>query len=128
GLPNRPRRLYHPVIVVDDHFPISPVTMSGIRSHIASRGYLGDDRITQLEVISLDELDHVEAVAEAGGPTFQQLLEGKNSARLRDMHLVNYMRAERGLVWTMSSSVDRLFSELLPEVLDMMTPGPQPGP
>lgn len=121
GLPSQPGRIFHPVIVVDDHFPVFPITMKGIRDHLATKGYLNGGHTTQLEIISIQELDYIEAVVENGGPTFQQLLKGKSGARLRDYPLVNYMLRELRLSWPMPSQADQLCQDLLQDALDAFT-------
>ncbi|KPM55409.1 hypothetical protein ACG83_08510 [Frankia sp. R43] len=117
GRPAPASRRYHPVLVTDDQFPNSPVTHSRIQERLATEGFLQGAGITQLEVLSLEDVDLLEGIAESGGPTMADILARKAQGNLRSMDLASFVRREAQIAVRYSDRVSRQSSELLAETL-----------
>lgn len=117
GRPAPANRRYHPVLVTDDQFPNSPVTHNRIQELLAAEGLLQGADVTQLEVLSLEDVDLLEGIAERGGPTMAEILARKAEGNLHSMDLLSYLRLEAQIPLRHSDRVSRLSWELLAETL-----------
>ena len=116
GHPARQRRRYFPVVVASEGFPVNPITITLLRERLAEEGILQSPDVTMVEVIDLEELEMLESIQEIGGPTLQELLEGKAASSLVNTGLRDY--ALLGLHLDLAPSarvrdvVERLMHEL----------------
>lgn len=115
----RPVRFY-PTVVVDDDWPVNPITTGRISERLKDEGLLQHPDTARLEILDLDELDGLEALAERGQLSLVEALEKKEHAALRDMPMVNFVVQELHLrvprprrldpIWT--GVMDRALQEL----------------
>jgi hypothetical protein len=92
-----PGKRFFPVVLAGYGFPANPITMSVIQQRTAAAGLLQGPDVGAVEILDFDTLEQVEAVAEQGGPSFADLLAGKQTANLRLASLDQYMHFERKL-------------------------------
>jgi hypothetical protein len=85
-------RHFHPVLVVTDGFPVNPISLTLLRERLAARGLLQNSDTGPLEVLDLEELEMIEQVHHAGGPSLRDLLAGKEaSGVMGNVGLRDYM-------------------------------------
>jgi len=128
GRPASANRRYHPVVVTDDQFPNSPVTRDRVQELLVAEGLLQGAGVTQLEVISLEDIDVLEGVVEHGGPTVAEILAGKSEGTLRAMDLLSYLLVEEQMQIEHSARVTRLLHELLDDGLRTVNAAGAPAP
>jgi hypothetical protein len=92
-----PGKRFFPVVLAGYGFPANPITMSVIQQRTAAAGLLQGPDVGAVEILDFDTLEQVEAVAEQGGPSFADLLAGKQIANLRLASLDQDMHFERKL-------------------------------
>ncbi len=97
GHPARRRRRYFPVVVASEGFPVNPVTITLLHQRLAADSILQSADVSPLEVIDLEELEMLEGIQEIGGPTLQELLEGKAASSLVNTGMRDYVLLGLGL-------------------------------
>jgi hypothetical protein len=108
GRPAAPGRRFFPVVLAAYGFPVNPATLAVVHERVATAGLLQEPDIAPLEVIELDELEHVEGLHDHGGPSLVELLGGKEHAQLRLAGLDHYMYFERRLPLQAPTRIRRL--------------------
>lgn len=91
GAEARERVRYLPVLVLAEGFPVNPATLTLLRERVAAAGWLTAEDTARLELMDLEDLDVVEALQEHGGPSFRDLLVGKQAHSLRDVGVKDYV-------------------------------------
>jgi hypothetical protein len=119
GLP-LPRR-YYPIIVTDDQFPVSPSVVDEYSRRLETAGYLQGEDVASLEVLSLEELEMIEA-ASAEGFAFREILDRKAKAGLGLMPLKTFMLVELGLRLGRPARVDAQFMQFADLVISYLRP------
>lgn len=84
-------RRFVPVLVLEDGFPINPVSLRTLRQMASVAGYLEGADVDALEVLELDELVMVEGLQQARGWTLVELLRMKSKSAMREMGLRNFV-------------------------------------
>jgi hypothetical protein len=122
GRPKAPGRKIFPVILVAYGFPVNPITMSEIHERIARAGLLQGPHVGRLEIIDLDELEQVEALAESGGPPLATLLADKQTASLYRTALNQYLHFERRVPLTRPDRQSNLGREVFERIAARYNP------
>lgn len=104
-----PSRKFFPVIVVHSRWPMNPVTHEMARLKVESEGHLQGIDIAPLEIVTVEELEMVEALQEAGGPDFATLLERKAEGGLHRMGLKDHVLVAEGRDPAHSRRIDELY-------------------
>lgn len=84
-------RRFTPVVVVHSRWPVNPVTHELIQLRLKELELLQEDDVDDLEIVTIEELEMVEAVQEAGGPDLVTLLDRKREGPLFRMGLKDHM-------------------------------------
>jgi hypothetical protein len=113
GRPAPANRRFHLVLVTDDQFPNSPVTRARIQARLAAEGLLQGADVTQLEILSLQDVDVLEGIAEHGGPTVAEILARKAEGSLSSLDLLSYLQREEQLTISYPSRVMNLSLDML---------------
>jgi hypothetical protein len=90
------RRRYIAVLVLAEGFPVNPMTTTAIKERLAAAGLLTDLRVGPLHVLDQEELDMAEAIAEEGGPSLLELLEGHERSTLAASAFKDWLILDRG--------------------------------
>ncbi|SNR80006.1 hypothetical protein SAMN06265360_12019 [Haloechinothrix alba] len=109
-------RLFYPVLVLPEGFPVNPITMTLVHEKIGESNLLNDKSVMPLEIVDIEDLEMIEALQEQSGPSFLQLLDGKKNAGLRDLPMRDYILSELRLSPRRSSRVDKLWQEIFKEL------------
>lgn len=96
----------YPIVLMVEGFPTNPITLSEIRATARNRGIFEGMPIAPIEIIDLVELDMVEAVTEAGGPSLPELLDAKENSNFRYDSLRNYLHSRADLDLRISKRVN----------------------
>ncbi len=91
------RQRFHPVVVVAGAAVGGPIFMTLLREALTAAGFLHGEDVAALEILEVEDLHIAAAVAEAGGPSLADLLQGKEHSALRDMSLKDYVLLDLGL-------------------------------
>jgi hypothetical protein len=97
GRPRTPGRRIYPIVLVAHGFPVNPWTMDEIHRRVRDAGLLQGSHVARLEIIDLDQLEQLEALAEDGGPVLPDLLASRQRANLRLAPLDQYLAFELGV-------------------------------
>lgn len=99
---------FTPVVAVHSRWPLNPITHELIQLRLKELELLQDDDVDDLEVVTIEELEMVEALQEAGGPDLVTLLDRKREGPLSRTALKNHML----LVEELDVGVPRRIAEL----------------
>jgi len=113
-------RQFYPVLVASEGFPVGPITLTQLWARVRDAGLLVGHDVAPLQVVDFVELEIVEAVQEAGGPSLRALLAEKPNAGLAKASLRDYMVVERRLQPGRSARVDGLWQKPFDDVLNAM--------
>lgn len=91
GIEATPATQYRPVLVLAEGFPVNPTTLTLIRERVGSAGWLIEPDVAPLELVDVEDMEVVEALAEQGGPTLLELLRLKESHNLRNVGLKDFV-------------------------------------
>lgn len=116
------KRLY-PVIVATAGFPIGPVTTNVIWDRLAAAGLLQHPLVGPLEVLDLDDLEAIEAVQEAGGPSFADILASKSTGRMSAADMGQFMYFELHLPLKRPSRLESLMRGQFDRLLEQARRG-----
>jgi hypothetical protein len=72
------------------------MTTTAIKERLAAAGLLTDLRVGPLHVLDQEELDMAEAIAEEGGPSLLELLEGHERSTLAASAFKDWLILDRG--------------------------------
>jgi hypothetical protein len=97
GAPASSNRVFYPLLVVTEGFPVNPLTLSLLREKVRKKGLLAGADVAQLEVVDLVELEMLEALSESGGPGIAQILAKKRGAALRNCSVRDFILRELNL-------------------------------
>lgn len=97
GNPAPAGRRYIPVVAVGHGFPVNFVTRAEILRLGAGEGLFPGGDTAPLEVLDLQELEALEAIQEAGGPSPAAVLWNKQWGRLKDATVEQHVALELGL-------------------------------
>jgi hypothetical protein len=86
-----PIRPVQPVLVAAGGFFMSPVTANAIAEYCATNGFLTHALVRTPAVITMDEVEMLEGLAEHRGISMPALLQGWKSSPLKDVSLRNYL-------------------------------------
>lgn len=119
-----PGRRFHPVVIVTEGFPVNPIVLQKLRTRMEDEQLLAGGDTTPVEIVTIVEMEMVEALHEIGGPSLQELLSAKQYAGLAKMSLRDYILVDRRLqpprprrleeLWQHHSSSRRKRSVLAP--------------
>lgn len=109
-------RRFTPVVAVHSRWPVNPITHELIQLRLKELDFLQDDDVDDLEVVTIEELEMVEAVQESGGPDLVALLDRKREGPLFRMGLKNHML----LVERLDVGVPRRLGELFEACIQRM--------
>lgn len=82
GRPSIEGRRFHPVVVVHSKWPVNPVTYELARLKAQDERHLQGPTVAPLTILTIEELEIVEAVQERGGPDFASLLQRHSQGSL----------------------------------------------
>jgi len=89
---------FWPLLVFTEGFPVNPPTVRRLRRMVREAALLTDDDTAPLVVVDTETLEAVETVAERGGPSLPELLEGHAQSELREYGLREWLLlTHRGL-------------------------------
>ena len=117
GEPKPLSKRFYPVLVPTEGFPINPITLKKLWERVRNAEMLLGEDVAPLQVVDFVELEIVEAVQEAGGPSLRALLANKPNAGLSNASLRDYIVVERHLQPGRSARVERLWLEPFNDVL-----------
>lgn len=100
---------FTPAIVVHSRWPTNPITSELIRLRLDDLSLLQEDDVDALEVLTIEELEMVEAIQEQGGPDLITLLDRKREGSLRRMGLKDHILLVERLEVGMSKRLGDLF-------------------
>ncbi|MFE6129523.1 hypothetical protein ACFQ6Q_14835 [Streptomyces sp. NPDC056437] len=96
GAPVVGDRRFLPLLVLPEGFPVNPITLTVIRERARRKGLFSKPDADQVEIIDIEELEMIEALQEASGPSLLDILRSKQSGSLRNAavrdHLLHGMR------------------------------------
>ncbi|MER7773611.1 hypothetical protein ABTZ21_01205 [Streptomyces sp. NPDC096191] len=111
-----PRR-FHPVVVASEGFPVNPMTTSIIEDMLRRSDLLQEPDVGDLQIVDIAELELVEAVQQYGGPSFPELLKGKEGSGLYRASLRDYILVERGIKPKRSERLDKIWQGLFDRIV-----------
>jgi hypothetical protein len=94
GNPVPADRRYMPVVAAGHGFPVNFVTSAEILRRVAAEGRFAGGDTSPVEVLDLQELEALEALQEAGGPSPEGVLWNKQWGRMKDASVEQYVGLE----------------------------------
>ncbi|MGC4821059.1 hypothetical protein [Micromonospora sp. DT63] len=94
GRPGVRAREFFPVIVLAEGFPNNFIVTGIVRDELRRRGILQEAGIAPVELMTLGDLDVVEAMAEHQGSTLPDLLRGKAASAFRSDSIKNFILSQ----------------------------------
>ncbi|RRR77243.1 hypothetical protein EHS43_28845 [Streptomyces sp. RP5T] len=96
GAPAAGDRRFLPLLVLPEGFPVNPITLTVIRERARRKGLFPKPDTDPVEIVDIEELEMIEALQEASGPSLLDILRSKQSgslcnAAVRD-HILHVMR------------------------------------
>lgn len=110
-------RRFTPVIVVHSKWPSNPVMHELAQLKLKELDLLQEADIDALEIITIEELEMVEAVQEAGGFALASLLERKRKGSMRGMGLKDHLLLVEKIEAGVSRRMDNLFTSLTERIV-----------
>lgn len=95
GHPAVHRRIYIPLLIVTEGFPVNPLTATEITARLGRLGLFRDPRIAPLRIIDQEELYFLEGVSEREGASLLDLIEGHLASGLAGMGMKDYLILDR---------------------------------
>ncbi|MCX4920095.1 hypothetical protein [Streptomyces sp. NBC_00687] len=96
GAPAADDRRFLPLLVLPEGFPVNPITLTVIRERARNRGLFTRPDTDPVEIVDVEELEMIEALQEASGPSLLDILRGKQSGSLRNAavrdHILHVLR------------------------------------
>jgi hypothetical protein len=91
-------RRFLPLLVLPEGFPVNPITLTVIRERARRKGLLTRPDTDPVEIVDIEELEMIEALQEASGPSLLDILRSKQSGSLRNAavrdHILHVMRVQ----------------------------------
>jgi hypothetical protein len=116
----------HPVVVFTEGFPTNPLTVNEVRRRADEAGLFSGLNTSAIEIIDLVELEMVESIADAGGPSFPEILEAKARSNFAADSLRNFLATSPDFDLERPSRISKIFSAPLMRVAARI--GEQEGP
>lgn len=111
-------RVFQPIVLVTEGFPINPVTAEKIRIALRENDLLTAPDILPLQILDLQDIEIVEGIQEAGGPDLLALLHEKARSKLADTAVRDYVLAVRRPLARDPVRVRELVDELMGRILE----------
>ncbi|MCX4993722.1 hypothetical protein [Streptomyces sp. NBC_00568] len=96
GAPAASDRRFLPLLVLPEGFPVNPITLTVIRERARNRGLFTRQDTDPVEIVDIEELEMIEALQEASGPSLLDILRSKQSGSLRNAavrdHILHVLR------------------------------------
>lgn len=94
GRPGMRVKEFFPVIVLAEGFPINFIVMGIVRDELSRRGILQEPGIALVELMTLGDLDVIEAMAEHRGSTLPDLLRAKATSAFWSDSIKNFVLSQ----------------------------------
>nr|WP_146218416.1 hypothetical protein [Micromonospora acroterricola] len=94
GQPGMRAREFFPVIVLTEGFPNNFIVTGIVRDELRRRGILQEAGVAPVELMTLGDLDVVEAMAEHQGSTLPDLLRAKAASAFRSDSIRNFILSQ----------------------------------
>ncbi len=107
--PQRAKR-FTPAIVMHSQWPRNPITYELVQQRLQELELLQEDDVDPLEVVTIEELEMVEALQESGGPSLITLLDSKRSGPLFRMGLKDHILLIESIEVGLSRRIRDLFN------------------
>lgn len=91
GVPSSPTTRYMPVLVLAEGFPVNPTTLTLVRERVHNAGWLTAPDVAPLELVDMEDMEVVEALAEQEGPSLLEVLRSKQKHDLRNVGLKEFV-------------------------------------
>lgn len=117
ALPGTPVRTqaphYHPVVVAAAGFPWNAITAAAVEARLKEKGLLRHGAIRQLSVVTLDDIEYLEAALEREA-TFAAVLDRRDAMGETNVALDSYLHRTTGLVRpaSLKAALDASFDQL----------------
>lgn len=121
--PPQSQRRFFPVLIIANRYTNSPAFMALLLEQLQSENLLAGSDVSQLEVMSIEDLDVAEGAMGEHGTSFADLLAAKAQSDLSRMSIMDYLLAPTGRSIGRPERVD-LASKRYFETAMSMVPNP----
>ncbi len=83
---------FFPVILLTEGYPVNPITLDRLREVLSMKSILSSRDIAPVELMDLVDLEIVEAVADAGGPSLVDIIKSKHEGTMRLASVTDHVR------------------------------------
>ncbi|MDV9170787.1 hypothetical protein R6V09_11675 [Streptomyces sp. W16] len=116
--PTAIKKVYFPLLVMAEGFPVNPVTLTVLRERVKAQGLLEGDDVRPLEVVDVEDLEIIEGLQEEGGPSLRSILDMKRTAGLSKSAVRDYIIVELGQTPQRSRRVHALWDHTVRPVVE----------
>ncbi|GAA1409762.1 hypothetical protein [Oerskovia paurometabola] len=95
GHPSGAPKVFAPVVLATEGFPVNPITTAMIREELVALDLLTASDILPLQILDLEEVEMIEGLQEVGGPSLATLLRDKPRGGFAGSAMRDYLLVER---------------------------------